>query len=120
MQEIRKCFKCGTTEGTIIKHHIDYNNEYIVDCCRSCHKLIHNSIRKNNLCPLSVKETEKRSLKSARKRCRVKWYVFNFYETLSQNILLFEQLYYNKLTGGIRLDSTFVGNNGIKIHSINK
>lgn len=35
-----KCFSCGKNKETI-KHHTSYEPEEVVDCCRSCHAIIH-------------------------------------------------------------------------------
>lgn len=63
-----KCFKCGIKEGTLketlnhfgnfkrmitiklINHHISYDPEVIVLCCRSCHNKIHITLRKEGKC----------------------------------------------------------------------
>ncbi len=42
---IKSCFQCGATEQ-LIKHHISYNPESIVDCCLSCHRKIHQKLSK--------------------------------------------------------------------------
>ena len=39
---IKTCFKCGATEQ-IIQHHINYDPEVEVDCCLSCHAVIHHN-----------------------------------------------------------------------------
>lgn len=111
------CFKCGIEAKTLIKwgkhkglhptkikkHHISYNPEIIVDCCQSCHNKIHQKLRKNKLCSLTVKEAHKLSSESSIKRNRA----FNFSERMDKNVHLHEELRYNPDTGILSWYSCF-------------
>lgn len=111
-----KCFKCGKEKETI-NHHISYNPEKIVDCCRSCHKKIHNRVRENDLCPLSVAETRRISMKLSGQReeniKKRREYTKNnrtqiyFYQSIGKNAGLCETLYYNFKTGNVGYSSFF-------------
>lgn len=111
-----KCFKCGREDGTIIKHHIKYNPEIIVDCCRSCHKIIHNKVRKEDTCPYSVEDVKKMSQRMSYKRNIKHIY---FHTTISPNILLSEDLKYNVVTGNVRYISWFAYNGKQHIPEVN-
>ena len=103
-----KCFKCGTTVGKIIPHHISYKPEKIVFCCWSCHQTIHYKIRKNNLCPLSIEETNRLSkISSVSRYNKENIERIDFWENLTTNIYLVDQLLYNKKTGNIIFNSSF-------------
>lgn len=103
-----RCFKCGTTEGTIIKHHLSYNPEVIVDCCMSCHTTIHKRIRKENSCRLSVEETNKLSQKSSKRRYEKKALrCIHFNEKLEDHIKIHDILRYNILNGTVSWYSYF-------------
>lgn len=104
---MKKCFKCGLEEN-IISHHIKYNPEEIVDCCRSCHKLIHNKIRKENKCSLSVKEIDALSTKSSMGRRNRRIERIQFYTTLGKCIQLYEYITYDPKTGSVSYTNTFV------------
>lgn len=107
----RECFRCGTSKGTIIKHHLSYNPEVIVDCCMSCHTTIHKRIRKENSCRLSVEETDKLSQKSSKIRYAKKALrEIHFNECLGDNIKIHETLRYNVLNGNIYWYSYFQEN----------
>lgn len=107
-----KCFKCGKETKTI-KHHLSYNPEVLVDSCVSCHKLIHNRVRKENACPLSVTEVNKLSINSFRRRYTKKNYrMITFYETMIPNVDFHEELRYNEATGNVGWSARFRATNG--------
>lgn len=110
--EQTKCFKCGSTRF-VIKHHTSYNPEVVVDCCRSCHSIIHHGVRKEGKCKYTVKQVERLSMNSSNKRSISK---MNFTETLMPQVLLYEQIEYNKSTGNVYVYSWIHSNNGIQIH----
>ena len=103
-----KCFKCGS-DRFVIKHHISYNPEKIVDCCRSCHQTIHHRVRKEGSCKYTVKEVERMSMKSSRNRS-IDDIIFT--NVLGKNVLFYEQIMYNKNTGNISTSSWFTANHG--------
>ena len=109
--ETTKCFKCGSTRF-VIKHHTSYNPEIIVDCCRSCHATIHHRVRKEGACKFSVKQVERLSMNSSNKRSIKS---LHFSETVAPNVLLYEDIEYNKNTGNIYVYSWFIGNHA-KLH----
>lgn len=116
MNEIKKCFKCGTTEGTIIEHHLDYKTDVTVCCCRSCHKKIHNKIRREKKCPFTPEQVDKLSKLSNRKRYRNKYQrCISFHETLGENILSQEQIWYNTKNGTVVYSFVFVPYGGKKL-----
>ena len=102
-----KCFKCGTTSGKIITHHVSYNPEKIVDCCQSCHVKIHIRIRKENKCPLSLKETDRISIKLNTKRRNARLEHIDFYTTIGKRIGLLEIIEYDPKTGRVGFYSFF-------------
>jgi len=114
MQEDKKiyCFKCGTTEGTIIKHHTSYNPEVIVDCCRSCHSKIHIKLRKNDLCPYSREETSKMSKQSHHKNFLRK---IDFFEAVFKNVGLYECLQYDLSSGNVNWTAYFKADHNKKL-----
>ena len=116
MSETTKCHKCGCTDKKLIHHHKSYDPEIIVMVCRSCHKLLHNRLRKEGLCTIPPAELSKMSQYSNnanRLKCeRMKTdaghilsrkinkkfrevhnqYDFRFYETMMPNIRLLERI----------------------------
>ena len=130
MNEIKQCFKCGIKEGelhktknrgltsaVLIKHHTNYDLDTIVDCCSTCHKKIHDKVRKNNLCKYSPTEAHiisKRSTNSRheKKYIRSIWYT----ETMQPNITLYEHLKYNTHSGNISVSSWFSARSGMKLY----
>ncbi len=113
--EALKCFKCGSDKN-IIKHHISYNPEIIVDCCGSCHKRIHLRVRKEGLCPLSVKETTRLSKNSnMRRNARKYTQKIKFYEPMLPYIRLYEEIDFNKNTGNFSVSSGFLIPNDKKL-----
>ncbi len=129
-----KCFKCGTEKGKIIKHHVNYSPEIIVDCCWSCHQKIHRKLRKNKLCPLSVENVHKISKKSSGIRNANKYYInklktakknynnilkyLDLSEKIAPNIQLFERIRYNLITGNLNYQSYFHSNSKQKLKYI--
>ncbi len=124
-----KCFKCGIEEGTlienrihhkgegfypvqIIKHHISYAPEVVVDCCWSCHKKIHHMVRKKNACSLSVKEVARLSGLSSKERYRKnKEQRLQFATRIMTNVCLQECISYAK-TGDFNYTSFFRATGG--------
>lgn len=111
-----KCFKCGTKEGKIVKHHIKYNPEIVVDCCWKCHQAIHKRVRKNNECSLTPKEAHRLScISSAKRNCEPNRIKLAFDETILPYVQLIEQLRYHKNTGNINWNVHFHATNGKKL-----
>jgi len=106
------CFKCGTSTGMIIKHHLSYDPEILVDCCKKCHRNIHLRVRKENACPYSVKEVQRLSAKSSIKRTTRS---IDFYEQVSPYVSLYENITYNLNNGNIYYSSGFSGSKGRQI-----
>jgi len=119
------CFKCGTSEGTmllrhgvlkptrIISHHISYIPEKIVDCCDSCHKKIHVRVRKENACPYSIEDVLKMTTKSSIKRTTRP---IEFYTQLAPDVRLEERIVYNINTGNVTCIASFFANHGAKLY----
>ncbi len=104
-----KCFKCGSTTGTIIKHHISYDPEIIVDCCRSCHKKIHYRARKTGKCNVSPDKIDELSTKSSMLRYQknvVRTYSVSS-EAMMPRVRLQEIIRYNTKTGNIVINTHF-------------
>ena len=108
MNENVKCFKCGS-DRFVIKHHISYNPEVVVDCCKSCHRTIHHRVRKEGACKYSIKEVERMSMKSSNKRSTMD---IIFSQVIGCNVILYEQIGYNKNTGNVYVSSWFTANHG--------
>lgn len=108
MIKTKSCFKCGRDDRELIQHHISYSPEKVVDCCHSCHVKIHKRIRKNNACPISVKETRRISINSSIRRNRKN---IQFSETLLPNVRLCERIDYWGNTGSITISSSFFASN---------
>ena len=105
---IKQCFKCGTTKGTIVIHHITYIPERIVFCCKSCHQTLHKKIRRENKCHLSIEEIEKLSVLSSTKRYNKESYQrLHFTEPIDTNIRFHELLIYNLKTGNVSWTTRF-------------
>jgi len=116
MNENIKCFKCGTVEGTIIKHHIKYEPEIIVDCCQSCHKKIHNRVRKEGSCKYSIEETNELSHLSSNRRYNNKSHSqIVFDEVVTPQVSFQEHILYNINTGCVSYAAYFKANNGKKL-----
>ncbi len=109
---MQTCFKCGTTKGKIVKHHISYNPEIIVDCCASCHKKIHYRIRRENRCSLTVSKVRQLSARSSSKRHTI----FRFSNFMITDIKLVECLYYNPNTKTFNWISYFRAQRGKKLY----
>lgn len=116
MGEIPKCHKCGCADKELIHHHRSYEPEEIVLVCRSCHKLLHNRLRKEGLCTVppeeisrmsidskntkklnSIRQKSERGLAISRKinkkfRDVHNQYDYRFYETMMPNIRLHERI----------------------------
>lgn len=116
MSETTKCHKCGCTDKELIHHHRSYEPEEIVMVCRSCHKILHNRLRKDGLCKIPAHELSLMSQKSnhairlVEKRMKSEdglkisrkinkkfrevhnQYDFRFYETMMPNIRLHERI----------------------------
>ncbi len=107
-----KCFKCGIDEHIIV-HHLSYEPEKLVFCCRRCHKYIHNKIRKQNLCPISIKEVARLSINSANRRSTRK---INFRERICKNIQFLEQIQYNINSGEVYFYSGFEPTKGKELY----
>jgi len=46
MTKLGTCSKCGQENISIVMHHTDYENDITIPICRSCHKTLHNELRK--------------------------------------------------------------------------
>jgi len=125
MNENKLCFKCGISSGekqknrdgktvkaTILTHHTSYNPEVLVSCCKSCHGKIHTRIRKQNKCPLSVKETQRLSANSCHRRTNKN---IVFYEQMIPCVRLWEMIKYNINTGNFGYSSGFGASKGKNI-----
>jgi len=108
------CFKCGSTRF-VIKHHTSYNPEVIVDCCRSCHKKIHDRVRKEGACKYTVEEVKKLSDKSSHKR--QEQIRIHFYENMLQNVRLSEVICLNPKTGTLTISSDFISTSGKHVYT---
>lgn len=109
---ILKCFKCGTTEGFIIKHHTSYDLEVIVDCCVPCHKKIHNRVRREKKCKYSVDEVNRLSTNSSNLRAHKKYLQRIFYtEGMMANVVFIEEINYNINSGSVGYHASFQGTN---------
>ena len=110
-----KCEKCGSTKN-LIHHHEKYlelhGKEKIIILCHSCHKKLHNRLRKEGKCNIPVKKLKKISNKSYVKKN--KEYI-TFTETMMTNVQLQEMITYNKKSGSINYSSSFEANNGKKL-----
>jgi hypothetical protein len=111
----KTCFKCGSTKSIVV-HHLSYNPEKTVFCCKSCHVKIHLNVRKLNLCPLSIKETNRLSHNSSNKRA-IRY--MKFIETIDTNITLQEHIFYNILTGNVGVGIYFYPNHGKRLLEVN-
>ena len=142
MREIPKCHKCGCTDKELIHHHRSYEPEEIVMVCRSCHKYIHNRLRKEGLCTIPPSEIHRMSrfsnntlkLNSIRqksehgiilsKKINKKFrevhnqHDFRFYETLLPNIRMLERI--RILDDGLQIISWsgFLPGHGKKLYLI--
>lgn len=116
MSETTKCHKCGRTDKKLIHHHKSYDPEIIVMVCRSCHKLLHNRLRKEGLCTvppedisrMSIYSNNTKKLNSIRQKSESglvisrkinkkfrethNQYDYRFYETMMPNIRLHERI----------------------------
>ncbi len=114
IQSVSMCYKCGKTGSQLIHHHITYVPDKTVLCCWSCHQKIHNKVREQKTCPLTTDEVNELSRRSSHKRKAKD--VIRFRETLAQDVLLVEGLYYNPLVDDVRWRSGFEGNHGNKLY----
>jgi len=117
MDEI--CFKCGTKEGTIIKHHLRYKpQEIIVDCCRKCHVEIHKRIRRENKCQYSIGEINRLShISEAIRYAKRNITKISFSESIMPHVQLFENIDYNYKTGNVCISSYFHSYDGMKLYT---
>jgi len=106
-----KCFKCGS-DRFVIKHHISYNPEKIVDCCRKCHAIIHHNVRKNNICPISPEEVSRISKISSIRRCQTN---IKFGEPVGINAYIYEQITYNQHNRNVYISSWFESPSNIQL-----
>lgn len=103
------CFKCGES-GKVYGHHLhkdDYaieGDSRVVDCCMSCHTIIHQEIRKRKACPLSPAETDILSQRSSNRRNKR---TISFSETLMPNVSIFENIIYEINTGHVYVAGYF-------------
>ncbi len=109
--------KCGENKELIhrhVKYAVGANPEIVIMVCKSCHKKIHNQVRKENKCPFSPEEVRTLTHKSgAAKTVRsdyCKKYVrsINFYETMMKNVQFVENIFYNERTGNVRAQGRFL------------
>lgn len=105
MTEIPKCHKCGCTDKKLIHHHRSYEPEVVVLMCVSCHKLLHNKLRRTNQCNMAPSELSKKSIQSESNRLnnlkRIKKYeiLHNKFEFTFDTILI----PYIRLREGVRV-----------------
>lgn len=105
MTEITKCHKCGCTDRRLFHHHRSYEPEEIVMVCMSCHKLLHNKLRREGKCNISPYELSKKSIQSENNRLnnlkRIKKYgiIHNKFDFTFDTILI----PYTRLREGIRV-----------------
>jgi len=98
----------------VIKHHTSYNPEVIVDCCRSCHKKIHDRVRKEDACKYSPKETAIISKRLHHKRVSKQ---ISFYEEMMPGVRLMEQIELNLNNGNVYYTSFFTPYGRYNMHS---
>lgn len=117
MKRLGMCWKC--LEHTIVRdHHVyGYDTDETLPYCESCDRKAHNKARREGRCHLSSEDTNRKSISSYCRRS-VKYKALSF-ETLSPNVVLFEELAMNLNTGTITVSSIFRGNNGHKLKVIN-
>lgn len=142
MSETTKCHKCGCTDKELIHHHKSYDPEIIVMVCRSCHKLLHNRLRKEGVCTvpsielatMSKNSNNTKKLRDIRmksdaghilsRKINKKFrdvhnqYDFRFYETMMPNIRLLERI--RILDNGKQIISWsgFLGGHGKELYLI--
>ena len=101
-----KCEKCGSTKY-IVNHHLKYKEIHGFDktilLCRSCHKILHNKIRKEGLCGVSPEEINKYSCRASKEfnRKKIKLQRIDFTIGMEADIALHELLEYDYQTGKI-------------------
>ena len=128
--EALKCFKCGVEEGTprkyqkssgyfpvvIVKHHVSYIPEVLVNCCVACHQKIHRRIRRENKCPYTIHETTLMSSRSSKARySRKNQRIIDLREHLGTFLNLRDMVVYNTTTGNVSYCSNFEATNGKKL-----
>lgn len=100
---MQACFICGSNEK-LIKHHICYDPETIVECCHSCHCKIHKHRKKDRTGLMVVSRDDlKLSHKGSTKR---------YHDRTTRRIefrdgRLNETIRYNNITGNISYSSRF-------------
>lgn len=96
----------------LIKHHTKYKEIHGVDevvlMNRGEHKTLHERLRREGKCKISVKELARIS-RHARARARKNIY---FNTTLAPNVQLIERMMFNLVKGNIYYDAHFSANHG--------
>jgi len=118
--KLQPCFKCGK-ETAYFQHHISYKPEVLAYCCMSCHKKLHNKLRREGKCKIPSTELEKIRIQCASVKNRENNYhkqtrsILNFYENMMPYVSLNEMISYNNKTGNVSITVGFKAENKKKL-----
>lgn len=118
MKRLGICYKCGKYKEVRDHHAYGYETDETVPYCNSCDQKAHNKARKEGKCNLTNIESEQKSNNSYHRRSTKRKSLSS--ETVTPNVVLFEELQINLNTGTVTISSCFSGNHGHKLKIIDE